>query len=527
MTGGLLNLVSYGQESILLFGDPQKTLFKAVYKRISNFGMQKFRIDYEGSRDLRMTTETKMDFKIPRYADLLYDSYIVVNMPDIWSPLYPDASGNYIEYGFKWIEELGSNMVKRVEVSAGGQLLGRYTGEYFANVVQRDRCKSKIELWNRMTGNVAELNDPGNAFSRTNTYPNAYYTGTTNIRPSIKGRKLFIPIDAWFGLSSGMAFPLISLQYNELTISVTFRSIKELYTIRDVEDVTNDYPYIAPSINNDLHQFYHFVNPPEDASGNVSTTNEQWNTDIHLISTYIFLSKPERIQFAKKPQSYLVKYVYDREFLNTTGSKTVELESQGLIASYMMRFRRSDAFMRNTWSNYTNWPYDGLPFEIENTTSPDPLLYVTGNFTSTNEILNNKDVLINMALVLDGKYRENALDQGVYNYIEKYNNTKGGAKDGLYIYSFALNTDLRSIQPSGAMNMDKFENIELQINTIEPPPTGPDAEFTLLCDPSGNVIGTRKNLWQLNAYNFDLMVFEERYNVVHFESGMVGLKYAI
>ena len=51
--------------------------------------MQKFRIDFNGSRKLRMSDESKFTFKIPRYGDLVMDSYLAVTLPHIWSPLFP------------------------------------------------------------------------------------------------------------------------------------------------------------------------------------------------------------------------------------------------------------------------------------------------------------------------------------------------------------------------------------------------------------------------------------------------------
>ena len=98
-----------------------------------------------------------------------------------------------------------------------------------------------------MSGNIIEFNDPANANGNVNTYPNAYYQGTMNIEPSIRGRNIYIPLDLWFSRSSKMAFPLVSLQYNELHIVVTMRPIRELFTIRDVLDKENNYPYIQPS----------------------------------------------------------------------------------------------------------------------------------------------------------------------------------------------------------------------------------------------------------------------------------------
>ena len=86
MPGGLMNIASYGNENLILTGNPKKTFFKTTYHKYTNFGMQKFRIDYKGLRTLNYKQETVMDFKIPRYAELLNDTYIVINMPDIWSP---------------------------------------------------------------------------------------------------------------------------------------------------------------------------------------------------------------------------------------------------------------------------------------------------------------------------------------------------------------------------------------------------------------------------------------------------------
>jgi hypothetical protein len=40
MAGGLMQLVSEGQQNIILNGNPSKTFLKATYARYTNFGMQ-------------------------------------------------------------------------------------------------------------------------------------------------------------------------------------------------------------------------------------------------------------------------------------------------------------------------------------------------------------------------------------------------------------------------------------------------------------------------------------------------------
>ena len=84
MAGGLLNLVAYGNKNIILNGNPSKTFFKTTYAKYTNFGLQKFRIDVHGPRVLLESNPTFFEFMIPRYADLLMDTYFVITIPHIW-----------------------------------------------------------------------------------------------------------------------------------------------------------------------------------------------------------------------------------------------------------------------------------------------------------------------------------------------------------------------------------------------------------------------------------------------------------
>ena len=67
MPGGLLNLVAYGNQNVILTGNPSKTFFKCTYAKHTNFGLQKFRIDFEGQRTLRMNESSQFIFTVPRY----------------------------------------------------------------------------------------------------------------------------------------------------------------------------------------------------------------------------------------------------------------------------------------------------------------------------------------------------------------------------------------------------------------------------------------------------------------------------
>ena len=555
-------LVSEGQQNIILNGNPSKTFFKAAYARYTNFGLQKFRVDFEGAKTLRLAEESYFTFKIPRYADLLMDSYLSVDLPNIWSPIMPpntdqaselNNTGMWVPYEFKWIESLGALMISNITITCGNQTLQEFSGEYIKLMVERDLSGEKVKLFNEMTGNIPDINNPANSGTRVNSYPNAYYS-PTGAEPSIRGRTLYIPLNSWFNFKTQMAFPLISLQYNELHINVTMRPVQELFQIRDVFDSVNNYPYVAPNINLWYMQFYRFLQTPPDVElgiGSYVDTRTLWNADIHLNCTYCFLSNEESRLFALQEQKYLFKQVRRQKFYNVTGSNKVQLDSIGMVANMMFYFQRSDANLRNEWSNYSNWPYNYLPYDItpaptsgtfpivrtnpngsQTTVDIGPGVNANGQLTGwyitgdSHGLANTNNIMISMAVVLDGSYRENEQPSGVYNYIEKWVRTSGALPVGVYCYNYCLTNSPMDLQPSGAINMSRFTTIELEFNTIVPT-LDPFAQSLAICDPqTGNIIGINKPTWRIYDYNFDLTIYEERWNIVTFVGGNCGLMYA-
>jgi len=560
MAGGLMNLVSVGQQNLILNGNPSKSFFKCGYKKYTNYGKQNFRLDYEGTPTLNLTTESTFTFKIKRYGDLLMDTYICITLPNIWSPIIPPTSytnpdgstgyTNWAPYDFAWIKNIGAQIISKITINCGNQLLQQYSGQYILASAQRDFNSQKLALFNEMIGNIPELNDPGNSGARVNAYPSSYYTNSpAGAQPSIEGRTLWIPIGSWFSLLSTQAFPLVALQYNELTINVSFRPINEWFTIRDVMDYQNNFPVVAPNFNQYYMQFYRFLQtPPDEELGPNSylDTRTGWFADIHLNCTYCFLSDDESKLFATNEQKYLMKTIYEKKFYNVTGKNVVDLDSMGMVSSWMFYFQRSDVNLRNQWSNYTNWPYDYMPQDVilaptsGDYPNPDPAgppllgpglepngtesgLFITGQYNPQNL----KQILVALGILLDGQYRENILPVGVYNFVEKYVRTSGNAPSGLYCYNFCLDTNPFKTQPSGAMNMSRFTNIQFEFTTISPP-ADPYAQVLTICDPNtGDVVGINKPTWRIFDYNYDLYVIEERINMVIFLGGNAGLLYAL
>lgn len=562
MPGGLLNIVSEGQGNIMFNSNPSKTFFKSTYKKYTNFGLQKFRVDYEGSRTLQVAEQSEFIFRIPRYAELLMDCYLSVTLPNIWSPILPPINDTtnqfWAPYEFRWIENIGAKMIDKITFTVGGQILNEYSGNYLLAMMQRDFSDTKKELFNRMIGQVPELVSPANANARLNVYPNAFYNGGNPaiIEPSIRGRTLYIPLNSWFCLNTQQAFPLVSLQYNELQIKITFRPVNQLFQIRDVYDQQNQYPYVAPNFNQDYMQLYRFLQPPPtvdlDPAAYANKSN-LWDPAIHLNCTYGFLSDDESRVFAKKEQTYLIKKIFENRYYNLSNATKIQLNSLGMVSNHLFYFQRSDANLRNEWSNYTNWPYNHLPnnviFAPTDGSYIIPYRYganppvditvkgpgvnlnnqLTGWMVTPNNVNNQnaRNILLTLAILFDGAYRENTQPEGVYNLIEKYTRTQGNAPDGLYCYNFALHSSPFDLQPSGAVNMSRFTEIEYEIVTINPP-LDPLAQSISVCDPETHqVIGVNKPTWRIYQYTYDMYFFEERLNFINFVGGNCGLQYAL
>ena len=450
MPGGLLNLVATGTQNVILTGNPCKTFFKSTYAKYTNFGLQKFRVDFNGQRQLRLSEPSVFTFTMPRYGDLITDTYLVLDLPTIWSPVVPppgstaawktptgcpdicksmdcgangsppyeaDKCGNngdacgappaWRPYEFKWIEDIGTQLIRSVRFTVGSQIIQEFTGQYLRNLVERDFTAAKKKLYYEMTGNVPELNDPASMFPGQG-YPsvgqqysrpglqNSAISCQGGPTPSIYGRRLYVPLNIWFTMASKMAFPLVSLQYAELQIEIECRPVQELFVIRDTKaDAWQTYAdavlraqqntidpgrnilppaYKAADFNNGMENFYRFLQPPPawdpedpkdlDPAGksDIRLTTAYmdrrtiWAADVHLMATYVFLTDEEVRVFASRPQKYLIKETYTTEFQNVTGPTRVWLEnSMGMVASWMWYFQRTDVNLRNSWSNYTNW----------------------------------------------------------------------------------------------------------------------------------------------------------------------------
>ena len=79
MTGGLIEIATYGSQDLFLTGTPEITFFKVVYRRHTNFSMESVRISFDDPIEFGGYST----IKIPKVGDLMHKTYVEITLPEI------------------------------------------------------------------------------------------------------------------------------------------------------------------------------------------------------------------------------------------------------------------------------------------------------------------------------------------------------------------------------------------------------------------------------------------------------------
>jgi hypothetical protein len=491
MPGGLIQLVATGAQNELVNGNPSMTHFRTVYRRHTNFAMESIRMTFSSSHlEFDNVATRTISCRIDRYAQMLHDTYLVITLPDIYSPLVYlgagvspptgyDSHSNSIGYEFQWVSNIGYNLIDHVEITANGQVLQTLRGEWLKMYSYMTHNGTKRAVVDQMVGNIKELYDPANAYDRVNQYPHAVagvspaglaLPMTTVPEPSIRSRQLVIPLHFWFAENPGLALPLVSMQNSDVYINVVYRPLQSLYTVIDVAPLSPTYgKRVAPS----AYPIGLFLSPP-DNTGNPSNPGlTTFYPDPYLEGNFIYLTEMEMAQLASADQTFLVKTV---NYVNSEGqfgvNSDILIPMFNLVTRIVFSCQRSDKIMTNDWDNYTNWDNPRrAPFtSVSADTTSQTVLYSSGQQQITS--VYPKDTLTTATILLDGNERFSAKPPSYFGLIQAYKHTTGASPTtipGVYSYSFALNHDV--YQPSGALNGSKFNKVILRIGLQQPVPS--------------------------------------------------------
>jgi hypothetical protein len=457
-----MQLVAYGAQDVYLTGNPQITFFKVVYRRHTNFAMESIENPFNGSPGFGR----KVTCTIQRNGDLIYRIYLQATLPSV-SLLGTDGSGAQ----FRWLNWVGHNLVRYVELEIGGQRIDKHYGDWLQIWNELTQEPGKQAGYAKMVGNVPQLvnllvqgGEPCD-----NDCAGGEPNSSNETLMCAPEYTLYIPLQFWFNRNPGLALPLIALQYHEVRINLEFNDLRNLCF-----DST-------PALSN-----VHTIRDRVAAAGLVAAS---------LYVDYIYLDTDERRKFAQVSHEYLI------ETLQFTGGESITSSSNKLKLNFnhpckeLIWVVQRDSFVScddnviNPWKgqqpfNYSDWW--------------DRSILESGYSVTRVEGLAGNNPTVYALLQLNGHDRFQGREGRYFNEVQPFQHHTNVPAVGINVYSFALQPEQH--QPSGTCNLSRIDNT------------------TILLTVSNNAVGT--------ATSSTVRVYATNYNVLRIMSGMGGLAYS-
>jgi hypothetical protein len=222
--GGLLVMIAYGTQNVIMNGNPQMTYYYKLFKRFSHFSMENVTTALDGPNQLSYDKPIQLRAKIQRVGDLLSDVYFSFQIPSIYSKYITPGDGvntRVSQSEFFWSRFIGASIIQNVAFFIGGQKIQEFDGTYLLSKAQLEYDTDTYAKWSILVGDTNELTSPANG-----AYTSASKTGYPTVirdssrgdqlnRPSILGQDIHVPLNFWFTDATSQALPLIALQYQE------------------------------------------------------------------------------------------------------------------------------------------------------------------------------------------------------------------------------------------------------------------------------------------------------------------------
>jgi len=244
-----MQLVAYGAQDVYLTGNPQITFFKVVYRRHTNFSVECIEVPFDSARFGGRNT-----IQVLRNGDLATQVYVKVTLPTL----------NTRQRGYEvaWTRRIGHVLMNNIEVTIGGSQIDKHYGLWLDIWYELTHTDEQIRGYDNMIGDVPEL---------------------TTLNSYIPQYTLYVPLQFWFNRNTGLALPLIALQYHEVRFNVEFSRL---------EDVLNTKGGTAS----------------ECCTG--SPTGLPTNfVDASILVNYVYLDQEERRRMAQVGHEYLIEQV--------------------------------------------------------------------------------------------------------------------------------------------------------------------------------------------------------------------------
>lgn len=431
--GALTELVAKGAVDAYLTECPSTTMWKFRYNKYTNFVLESTQLQFNQN----VTFGSDVTVQVSKNGDLLYWMYVQIDLPGIVAcasstttgfgsssfaccdPCDPCGDGPAPEcvcpgsssapevtdttiiesvdgqleavdtctglarpYAY-WTNAIGQFLVKKACLAIGGQAVDTLYNDY-------------LYMWEELSG------QPG---KRLTEMIGKRFTVAQLVADSKNDRRLYVPLPWWFTMISGNAFPLVSLQFANMTVHVCFETLARSIQVSDCTGITvlkcSDG---QPISNSDL---------------------KAW-----LLVTFVYLDVEERTQFACSCFERLITQVQSLYQTSTGSQVNINLQFNHPIIELIWGVRRQCQTLCNNHFVYSGkW---------------------------------GRDPVIGAKLSLNNQLRFGGQEGRYYRLVQPYQFHTNIPDGFIYNYSFALQPE--DPQPSGSSNWSRIDNVCFSLN---------------------------------------------------------------
>jgi len=306
-----MQLVAYGAQDVYLTGNPQITYFKVVYRRHTNFSIECIEQPIDNPK-----FGGRQTVQVLRNGDLATRMYLRAVLPAITdSNVGPYYADDYYNTRVSWVRRIGHALINTLELTIGGSQIDKHWGTWLDVWYELTHTNEQERGYNAMIGDVPSLVIPQGLVSATT--PQIVLPEYT----------LYIPLQFWFCRNTGLALPLIALQYHEVRLNIELENVANLLI---------------------------------QSGANTLITNNLYLGSVGLMVDYVYLDSEERRRFAQVGHEYLI------EQLQFGGAETlVASQASGTVnQKHTLNFNHPTkeivwAPVLGTWTNNSFLTYSG------------------------------------------------------------------------------------------------------------------------------------------------------------------------
>ena len=501
-----MQLVAYGAQDVYLTGNPTITFFKIVYKRYTNFAIEPIDLVVIGDN----LFGSELTCNVPLNGDLITKMYLKC-----------DVSLSGTDGKFAWVNKLGHSLITEINFNIGGTQIDKQYGEWLNLWYELVRNTNHDRGYDKLIGNNIEMTSLSTSDKNATLYiPLKFFFNKFNglAVPLVALLNTNVVINFKLRNSSQL---IVKEKSANVTASISNISILCNYVFLDSEErqrfARANHEYLIEQVqysgienveNLEDNYILKFNHPCKSLYWMMKNGNFIQGLDfLYYVSDSEYIYRAGYFDITSNLIKYAsIRYVLTQMYSNNgiinlklDGTGNIIANSESTNTFYEASSITSNDGLVTIQANYNSMTIDTVnntatcsannldnwevivSLSIDNISKPISILF--DNIARTTDI-NNKghsdydvsvyqwnnygkyiDSSINpikkSVLTLNGNLRFAEQESEFFNYLQPYENHKSTPKDGINLYSFALNPIEH--QPSGTCNFSRIDSSILEL----------------------------------------------------------------